>query len=130
MRVGRRRVHEFAEAAIPMHTDHLEVAADIAAPGEARMAFATTDHRIDGNELTDSRVVHAFANAIDPPDEFVADHAWVDHKRILAVQDVDVRAADARVTDAHTHFTCRWFHLRPLKDRHPVRLFNDDAQHV
>src|SRR5438876_7753735 len=110
-----------------MDADHLKVAADIAPARQARVAPAAADHRVHGNELPDARAVHTVADRVDASDEFVADYARIDDERILAVQDVHVRAADTRVTDAHADFAGARLRLRPFAQGHLVRLLDNNA---
>src|SRR6185436_8698624 len=97
---------------------------------EAGVTSAATDHRIDRNQFADARAVHALADGVDAPDEFMPDDARVHDERILAMQDVHVGAADAGVADPHPHFTGDRHRLRPFAHTHLVGLFYDDAQHV
>jgi hypothetical protein len=110
-----------------MYADHLQVATDVASPRKACVASSAADDRIDGNQLADARSVHTFTYRIDAPHEFMADDARIHDERVLAVEDVHVRAADSRVANAHANFAGAGLRLRPLANRHLVGLLDNDA---
>ena len=91
------------------------------------MALPAADHGVHGDQLTDARAVHGFADRVDAADELVADHPRIHDERILAVQDVHVGAADAGVADPHANFGGARLRLRPLAHGHLVGLLDDDA---
>src|SRR5207253_11316637 len=111
-------------AAIAMHADHLQVAAHIAPAREACVASPAADHGIHGDKLTHARAVHAFADRVDAPDALVADPPRIHDARMLAVQDVHVRTADAGEAHPHANFGGGRLRLRPLAHGHPIRLLD------
>ena len=110
-----------------MHADDLQVSTHIASPGKTCVASSAADDRIDGNQLAHARTIHAFANGVDAPDEFVADDARIHDERVLAVENVYVRAANSRIANAHANFAGAGLRLRPLANRHLVGLLDNDA---
>ncbi|ABA53425.1 hypothetical protein BURPS1710b_A0511 [Burkholderia pseudomallei 1710b] len=130
--VGVRGGHAgvLAEAAVAMHAEHGQAAAHVAPADRACVAAPATDDRVDCDDLADARRVDARADRFDSPDELVPDDARIRDERVLAVEDVQIRSADARIAHAHAHFARGGLGRGHFAHAHAMRLVDDDAQHV
>ncbi len=112
-----------------MDADYLQIVADVAPTHCAGVAMATTDDRIDNDHFADPRCIDAGADGIDLPYEFVADHPGIDDKWILAMENVNIRAANSGEPNADADLACFRLWLRPLAHGHLVGLLDNDTQH-
>src|ERR1019366_9555149 len=71
------------------------------APLATEATGTTSRDARDEDTVADVYVLHARADLFDAPHRLVADDAAVDHRQDVALQDVQVRAADRGRVDPH-----------------------------
>ena len=101
--VGGRHGDVVAEAAVAMHAQDFEVAADVGPADAAWIAVPARDDGIDDHPVAGCQSFDAGADRDDMAGELVSDHPRIASEWVGAMEDVDVGAADARPLDPHQH---------------------------
>jgi hypothetical protein len=79
-----------------MHTDHLQVPADVRSSAPTGKTSPATYNRIQRDAVSDGVALHTVAYRRNYPEKLVTYHARVAGERILAVINMQVRAANSR----------------------------------
>jgi hypothetical protein len=126
---GLRHGQQFGEGAVPMHAEHLDVHAAVGladAAGDAAPAgqVGHHEHRFAGAQRAARWRFGHHAR------QFVAHHARVLEVRLVAREDVQVRAAHADAPDAHQHIGFAAHRFGTVLGLQHARRAADHGQHV
>lgn len=108
MQLVRRHGEEVAHPAVGVYAQHLQVHAAVGLAGPTRNAPPAVEAPLDGAAIANLHGCHAVADG-DPFDaQLVAEDARVGEIGHLAVEGVDVGAANADAVNAHHGLSGRW----------------------
>ena len=105
--LGGGESEAFAHATVDVNAESAEARAAVGASGEARVAGAAGEERVDAGDIA-GRKAGAFGSGENFDGEFVAEDARIFDEHLAAVVGMEIAAADTDAEGAHQSVAGRW----------------------
>ena len=125
-----RHGHQAAHAAVGVDAEDLEILAAVVSSQPAHAAAAAAQVRLNGAAVAAMQAVAAGRHVEDFRAQLMAEDSGIAEKRLLAIEGVQIGAADADAVDAHQGFTGRRHTDIVRATDKAARFLKGDRSHV